>query len=471
MATPFGLQTFSDIYNAIREELGIQPSDTNAVNKIKRAVNMYYLNEVIPFKRWPWLMKNVQVVHAAYYNVDTVSVTPTETAIVFNTAPNSSLGSFVGYKFSVENSNRVYEIATHTAGSASATLTSPYQETVNALANYKIWRDRVDLPTDARETVQITHAEQREPLVALGPQAFKVRETSNPKREGYPYCYSTGTFFDPSGLESEADRYRQVRIYPAIKTTPITLSIDYIEEATLLVEDADEPIIPLEDRIVLYYGAGATCWSILQRNEEMHDKWMAKANAKLARMAGDRDDGFDTPKITPDASYIQSQRSAGLRRRRYGSPLSGQTAVSLPSYLKDVIINGGTLTGNLNVNTGVLIDGVDISALAANEILTTVHLLDNSPNQVVGTWALASYNAIHIDYAITRGTTLIEVGTVKLAGTNAASAIAQGAIASLGDVGVTLTTDITVSSIRLLATTTATGVAPTITYKVRPWLG
>jgi hypothetical protein len=472
MAQTFSLETFGDIYDAIREQLGVQAADTNAVNKIKRAVNMYYLNEVVSFKRWTWLQKNIQIVHGAYYNVDTVSVTPGGTAITFNTSPNSTLGSFTGYKFSVDNSNRVYQIATHVAGSASAVLTSPFQENINATAKYKVWRDRVDLPTNAKETIQITHAEQREPLTALGSQAFRKREAEGPKRENFPFVYNTDTFFDPSGSISEDDRYRQVRLYPSITTSPITLSIDYIEEAVPLVDDADEPIIPLEDRIVLYYGAGAMAWSVLQRNEEMHDKWMMKANAKLSRMAGDRDDGFDTPKITPDSSYIQSQRNAGLRRRRYGFGAStGQSSVSLPSYLKDVIINGGTLTAPLIVSPGVTIGGIDITALAQQEILTTKVLLDNTSNQVVATWSLALYNVVHVDYAITRGTTNIEVGQVKLAGLNTGASIAQGAITNLGDVGVSLSADVSGSSIRLLATTTSTGVQPTITFKVRPWLG
>lgn len=471
MADPFKLESFVDLYDAVREAIGIQAADTNATNKIKRIINMYYLNEVVPFKRWTWLSKTISVVHGAYYNVDTIQVAPASTTITFNTPPNIALGSFATYRFAIDNSNKVYTIQSHTAGAATAVLTSAYQENVSSASKYKIWRDRVDLPTNAKETVQISHAEQTQPLTALGSQAFRKYETSSPKREGFPSWYNTDTFFDPSGTEGESDRYRQTRLFPAITATPVTLNIDYIEEATPLVEDDDEPILPLEDRIVLYYGSVSRAWSLLQRNEEMGDKWELKANAKLARMAGERDDGFDTPKITPDGTYVNSQRNGGLKRRRYGVPSGGQSSVQIPSYLKNVIIEGGTLTADLAVSAGVLIGGIDMQALGLSENLTQVNLLDATSNQVAATFSLALYNTAHIEYSITRGTTLIEAGKITLSGTNSSASIAVGGVSAVGDVGVEFDTDISGGNIRLLATTSSTGTAPVLSYKVRPWLG
>ena len=432
---------------------------------------MYYMNEVVPFKRWTWLQKSLQVVHGAYYNTGTAVVTPASTTVTLSVTPSVDLGSFKNYRFSVDDSNAIYTVSDHTAGSATLTLSLEFQEDLNSTANFKLWRDRVDLPATAKETVQITHPQLATPLKACGPQEFSKYQTARPKADGYPREYSTDTFYNPAGGLSDTNRYRQVRLYPAITATPITLNVEYTEEALALSDDTDEPIIPLEDRIVLVYGAGAMAWSEIARNEEMADKWQVKANAKLARMAGERDDGFDTPKITPDGRYVNSQRNQGLRRRRYGFPASGNSSVSLPTYLKDVTIAGGTLTADLGVSPGVKIGGVDIAALAADENFTTVALSDAvaSP-QVAIQWALAVADAVKIDYSLTRGSTIIEVGQLILVGTSTGSALASGPVGSVGSSGVTFTSTSSSGNLQLLYTSTSTGTPITMQYRLYKWL-
>lgn len=359
------LVTFGDIVDGIREAVGIQSADTAAINKIKRFVQMYYIDEVVPFKDWPWLEKTTTVVHKAYHNVGTVTVTPQSTTVTFGTAPNVSLGSFKGYRFAVNGSNKVYTVASHTAASTTVVLTGAYQEDLNTAAEYKIWRDKIDLPTTAKSTTQLSHAEQSKPLDAVGSKGFRKLETHDPKLEGFPTHYFTADFFDPSASdgESESDRYRQVKLYPSITADPVTINVDYTQEAVELDNDDDEPLMPVSDRVVLYYGAGAMAWSILSRKEDMHDRWLAKANAKLARMAGDREEGMDTPSLSPKSSYLNSIRRSGLKSRQPGiaAHAGGSSSVSPPSYLEGVTINGATITGNVTVNNDTTIDGRDLS--------------------------------------------------------------------------------------------------------------
>lgn len=471
MASPLQLQTFADLYTAIREALGVQAADTISLNKIKRLVNMYYLDEVVPFKRWRWLKKTLQVVQAAYYNVGTASVTPQSATVTLSIAPSVGLGSFQNYCFSIDSSNAIYTVLSHTAGSATLTLSLAFQEALNATAPFKIWRDRVDLPTTAKETLEITHPQMGVPMEAKGVQDFTKVQTAAPKGQGFPRTYTTDTFFDPSGLISESDRYRQVRIYPAISPNPTTLTIDYIEEAVALVNDTDEPIIPLEDRVVLYYGGLALGWSNILRNEDMHDRWMAKANAKLARMAGEIEDGVDSPKLTPSSGYVNSQRSAGLRRRRLGWGIGGDTPVSIPTYLQNVTINGGTLTGNLNVNPGVLIDGIDLSTLSGALTPLTTILSDNASSQIAVQFPLASTDVVEMDYSLTRGLTILEAGTLWMAGLAAGSSLSQWLGPTIGSSGVTFTTTISNGNLQLLYSSTSTGTPIKMTYRAFKWLG
>jgi len=314
------LQTFDDIVTAIMEGIGVQTADTTAKNKIKRMVNMYYLDEVVAFKRWWWLEKNTQIVHNAFYGTGNVAVTQGSPTVTMDTAPAAALGSFAGHRFAIDSDTPVYYVDSHTAGSTTMTLTLDYQEDDNAEVGFKVWRDRFDLPVDAKETIDIWHDKKSRPMEAIGSQLFRQLEAADNKIQDAPSHYSTYDFVDPSSgdAESDDDRYRTVRIYPSITDQAITLNVDYTQKVAEMTDDLDEPLMPIEDRIVLYYGAGAQAWSVISRNEDMHDRWRMKAELKLIRMANEREDGMDTPALKPRSRYVNAIRRSGLRawRRR-----------------------------------------------------------------------------------------------------------------------------------------------------------
>lgn len=310
------LITYNDIISSVMEKLGIQSTDTGASTKIKRIINEVYLDEVVPFKQWIWLEKTTQIVHNPSYITGTVAVVEGSATITLSTAPTGE-GSFKNFRFSVDGSDQVYTISAHTADATTATISTAFQEEDDATATFKLWRDRIDLPIKAKETKEIWHSQRRKPLDALGSQGFRQLEAADPKMEGFPCFYDTWNFFDPStdgDDETEADRYRQTRIYPSINTESVILNVDYVEEVDPLEDDADEPLIPVGDRIVLFYGACAMAYSAVARNEDMHDRYWAKFQQKLARMSGNRDEGQDTPKLAPRASYVNA-----IRRQRPGS--------------------------------------------------------------------------------------------------------------------------------------------------------
>jgi hypothetical protein len=63
----YKLLDFADIIDAVMEELKLQDSDTVSKNRIKRIINMVYLDEVVPASRWYWLSGHTTVTHKAYY--------------------------------------------------------------------------------------------------------------------------------------------------------------------------------------------------------------------------------------------------------------------------------------------------------------------------------------------------------------------------------------------------------------------
>jgi hypothetical protein len=181
-----------------------------------------------------------------------------------------------------------------------------------------------------------------------------------------------------------------------------------------------------------------------------------------------------------------------------------------PQYLKNVTIEGGTLTAELVVNPGVLIDGVDISVLAAdlaahiaNPVdahdasaisvtpaslssgatdvqaalvaldagtlaLTTVALADNTANQTVFSVAAATNTAIQVTYSVVRSAANIECGTIYVVndGVNATAAVVG---ANLGTLGVTFDAVVSAGNVILRASTSSTGTAAQLKYRKQAW--
>lgn len=575
----------ADIVQAVVDQLKLDSTNTSETDRIKSDINLVYVDEVVPFKRWKWLTGNVDLVHSAFYTGGTVAVTPNSTTITFSVAPDASQA---GKLFAVEDFNEIYTISSHTAASTTATLTSAYNGDLDAAASFKTWTNRVNLPIDCRETVEVYHDFYNKPLEPKGRQEFRRLSLENPRLNGRPYFYSTVDYEDPTPLtdETESDRYRQMLIHPSITSYNTTLHIDYVREVTPLTDDADEPLMPKEDRVVLVYGALERAWD-RARVPEMAEKNRARFDQKLSLMSGRVEDSYDKPQVTPDSSYMLRKRGKAGGPSSRLMALSSGGSYSAPTYLASVTINGAVITGDVTVNSGITIDGRDISvdgaaldalgaldsgkifvgnasnvsvgvtptgdvtisnagvtaitadsivdadvnsaaaiaysklnlassivnndvsasaaiaktkiaagtasrvevtdgsgllvesAITATELtylddveaLTPATLTDNTSSAAaVAVWALASFDSISLNYTLKRGASNKEMGIINIVtdGTNAA--IAQGAIASLGTLGVTFTVDVSGTDVRLLYTTTSTGTDATIHYKVNKWL-
>lgn len=357
---------FGEIIRAIRNELKIQAGDTESLNRIKQTVNLLYHDEIVPFKRWWWLHKTVDVQTIPFYADGTAAVTPTQAAVTLSVAPPMANGSLVGYYFSTETYAEVFTISAHTAGSASITLSKPYTGTLSTDASFKIWTDKLSLPIDLRESQEVRHDFLRVPMTGLGFQEFKRSLSGAPKASGRPTYFNVLDFYNEDSLEDT--RFRQIQIYPAVFDQTTTLHIDYVREVPWLDDDTDEPVIPVEDRIVLYYAALSQLWVSLMRNTEEAARNYQLYTAKLDRMAGKIEEGFDKPVIQPDSFYFRNKRGNRIRSassRNFTTASSGGGA-NIPTYAKNITIEGGTFTANMTASPGVLIDGRDLSVDGAD---------------------------------------------------------------------------------------------------------
>lgn len=152
-----------------------------------------------------------------------------------------------------------------------------------------------------------------------------LRETIAPETEAVVQALDTN--------HSRA-RYRQLHYYPSISRSKCLLHIDFSHETPVLENDSDEPIIPVDDRVVLLYGALQRAWT-RERNPEEAAKNFGLYQQKLARMVGQLQDTLEKALIRPSRIYLSAKRSS-LRRRRFSVPFSG-TGSSGADMANDII--------------------------------------------------------------------------------------------------------------------------------------
>lgn len=295
---------FQDIQNAIMEELKIPSTDTTTLNRIKRDINIAYQDLCSRHNFW-WLRKRVSIQTSPKIITGTISITNDSDSITFSSAPTASIKN---YKLKITGFDEIYEIQSHIAATTTATLRVPFKGTTNATASYIVWKDFVDLPTDLKETELIDHQHFDQPMRPQGLTKFRRIVASNPALEDKPVYYTTDDF-NVAGTE------RQLKFWPAIDKTGVTLDVDYIQAVDDLDLNGDEPLVPLTDRIVLMYGGLKRAWS-RERNEQMAIKNEQLYEKKIAEMAKHLEDSSDTPVFKVSSGYLASKR----RRRRGNLP-------------------------------------------------------------------------------------------------------------------------------------------------------
>lgn len=305
---------FQDIYEAVCKKVKIQLTDGETVARIKQDINIIYLNEVLPYKprAWTWAHINDQILTQRKYNTGTVSATVGSVNATFSTAPADSMAGML-IKFSAYR--EIYRINTHTAGATAFTLTETFiadeQEDGEVItgAAFKIWQDRYLIDSDISEVIQVTTEKRSRPLDAYNSAQFDEYVANNPEMEGVPSLYMD---------DEDDDGQKYIYLYPSCYDKPVRIKVKGMRKATKLDDDADEPLIPIQDRVVLYYGALSYAWE-RERNESESAKSWNLFERKLMKMASRAGDAPQVTEMGVDHNYLiktRYRRWVGPQRRR-----------------------------------------------------------------------------------------------------------------------------------------------------------
>jgi hypothetical protein len=302
------LVDFEDIYRAILGKIKIPTTDGVTLTRIKDDINMVYLDEVLPYKARAWYWAQIKENISTYEKFATGTVTATEdsTTITFDAAVADSLA---GHYIKLTGYPDIIKIASHTAATDTATLEEAWINTTVTDGGFKAWRDNNPLSEDTREVLQVMQSRLGRPLTPLTTTKFEEIRGRQPELEGIP-TYFTVDDFNASGE-------RVLRWYPACHSTRMYLNVEGRVRVDALSADGDEPIIPIEDRIVLYYGGVALAWE-RERNETEATKNWNLFYKKLDQMAARAGHAPVVTEMRTDPDYLVRKRYRRWVKRGHG---------------------------------------------------------------------------------------------------------------------------------------------------------
>lgn len=303
-------KTFVDLYSNILKDFKEQTS-SEMVTLSKRWINEG-LEQVIMRKKRDYLNKTYHYVIEASVTDGTYTVTQGSTT-VSKTAGSTALpiSSTQQHKFYVIGENEVYDVSSFS--SSAITLASAYTGESSTSASGVFLQSAIVLDSDIRTVHKVYHDHLGATiLLAKGPEDFQDLVQVQPQYRNYAQYWTLYGLSNQSVSSNPDSRILKFYPYP---DESYTLNIETNIHVPLLVDDTDEPLMPVQHRQVLYW------YGIMKLGQYHQDQTMiefgtSNFNSWLDRIDGEFMPAKDNPRIFYDNIRWMNKR----RFFRYTGP-------------------------------------------------------------------------------------------------------------------------------------------------------
>lgn len=335
MATTTQVTDFSDLYTDLLNRVRQSTSVTATVNQAKRFINTALFDMHIgQGERFPWAERRAFIRTVPSYSEGTAAVTAgsaiiggsgTEWNGTRDTSDDPPVGaSFTraGGKIRFESEDEIYEVSAVNSDTQ-ITLTQNYARSTNFTASYTYYEDEYALASDFLRPIDYRRFTDGPIQIAIvGRRDFYriVGQNFTLNRPRY------ATLIDLSH-GSDTTPVRKVVFYPApdkfyqipYRYVTSNLAVDSSgNEQTQLVNDTDEPIVPLRYRHVLVFHA-LYQWYRDKKNDTRSQEAQAEYADLVRRITADHEIGEQKAAINPAVmSYRSRSRRPWSGGRRLG---------------------------------------------------------------------------------------------------------------------------------------------------------
>jgi len=311
------VKTFVDMQNAVLRR-NRQPitTSTNAnaqvIEEVKGFLNLRY-QLVCAEEKWRWRRKQRSLTIVSKYTTGDVDVTNGSRLVTFNAAAITS--QFLNRRFRVAGENTFYDIVAVDVVAQTAMLSTLYVGADAAATGYVIFKDKYGLWPDVEELDDTMNLERPygQPR-AVGPRKIQQLINMNPSREGKVRAYSIdgSTGFDNVTMGEFLMGYdfiggntlqtKNLVVYPPIADEDHIIPVTYIQRADPLDADDDEPLMAIEDRQLLVFGALADLFET-QTNDQAFTIWQTMYDNHINKMKADFQDTDDMARLVVEDNY------------------------------------------------------------------------------------------------------------------------------------------------------------------------
>lgn len=322
MATDTQLTTFLDIRRDLREmlrQVSVTATNDTIDRKINSALHDLHSN---PGHNFPWLHRRGYLLTHAPYTTGTVDITAaarttvTGTSTLWTTAV-TGMGfnnARAGGKMTFSGSTEVHEVST-VDSATQITLTNRWTGDALTAATYAYFEDEYALATDFLRPVDMRNFSTDLNIPFIGPMEFRRAYPRN----SYRAKPKVATLIQLGFSANTTPRYRVVLAptpddeysIPYNYITSYLAVTDTGTEQTQLVNDTDEPIIPLQFRHVIPLHVMVHWYIHLMDDLPRANAIKAEYAELMQRMSGNTNVGQDRPRISVDYRKYFGQHRRG----------------------------------------------------------------------------------------------------------------------------------------------------------------
>jgi len=305
---------YTDLMNRTREDTSVAATVTQAKRYINIALYDMHLGQGEQFR---WAERRAQLLTRQRYTTGTLFIAKGSTSVVGAAtawdAPDdfSELPLQSGDKVIVSGTNEVYQI-NNVVGANVADFTSKFVGDDVSGASYVSFTDEYALASDFLRPIDQQSFDDNRSIDLVGRTEFRRRYPRN----SVPGTIKSATLIDlgPSGSTARRQRIRfspppqNAELIPYTYVTSNLVTASDGTAQTNLSADADEPIVPLQYRHAIVYGALAT-WYRDKKDDARAGSAAADYARVMTRIMSDNEIGGARAQIRPRiTTYARSAR-------------------------------------------------------------------------------------------------------------------------------------------------------------------
>ena len=319
-------KTFQDLYIDLQNRVRSATSQTSEVTIAKRFINSALEEMHIGTReKLPYAQRSAKLITQPKYSTGTISIAKGSTSLTGTGTAWATSNEFgvpnvrTTGKIVINGGTDIYDVAS-IASDTSLTLDARFVGENVTDGTYEYFEDTYDLASDFLRPYTFEFFDQAESIKIIDRRKFQLL---------YPRSRVTGqvskaTVIDEA-FEGDASRVRRVRLFRPpdqaylIPYTYITRNLavtaNGIEQESLINED-DEPIVPLQYRLAIVYLALAN-WFRDRRDDSRRSDAKAAYLEIAQKISADFEVGAPRAQLQPNQTiYRRSARSPYRRRGR-----------------------------------------------------------------------------------------------------------------------------------------------------------